>query len=45
VFERAAIFSSLVCLILFGVLGTMYLEFMVAKDIAIPTAKTTQESN
>ena len=44
-FERAAIFSSLFCLIFFGVLGKMYLDFMVVRDLAIPTAQTTQESN
>ena len=37
-FERATIFSALVILILFGVLGTKYLEFMVAKDSATPTS-------
>ena len=44
-FERAAIFSSLFCLIFFGVLGSMYLDFMVSKDTTTPTVKTTQKPN
>lgn len=37
-FERATIFSALIVLIIFGILGTKYLEFMVAKDSATPTS-------
>ena len=35
-FERATIFSALVALIFFGVLGTKYLDSMIAKDSATP---------
>ena len=45
-FERATIFSALVVLILFGILGTKYLEFMIAKDSATPTsANSTLKAN
>ena len=37
-FERATIFSALFILIFFGVLGTKYLEFMVAKDSVTPAS-------
>ena len=37
-FERATVFSALVALIFFGVLGNKYLDFMVAKNIATPTS-------
>ena len=31
-FERATAFSAVVCLILFGILGNKYLNFMEAKS-------------
>ena len=40
-FERATIFSALVILIFFGVLGNKYLNFMATKNIATPTSANT----
>lgn len=40
-FERATIFSALLVLIFFGVLGIKYVEFMEAKSQANSTSATS----
>lgn len=42
-FERATAFSAVVCLIVFGILGNKYLEFMEAKNTANSTSAITTQ--
>lgn len=42
-FERATAFSAVVCLIVFGILGNKYLEFMEAKNQTDSTPITSTQ--
>lgn len=42
-FERATIFSALFILIIFGILGTKYMDYMVAKAQGNGTAVTSTQ--
>ena len=42
-FERATAFSAVVCLVLFGILGNKYLEFMEAKSQADSASVTSTQ--